>query len=318
MNCQQFKRLISDFLDGDVPEQVRAEFNQHREICRTCAKEFSRERRIRLYLKYFPTVKSVNDDFRKELIELISKGELKPAFSVNLPYVLVTFVAILITLIGVLFAVKAYRSYIFREQIFIAIFEDDAHFSQPSLPASGGTRYAYPVNAHEPLILLNLQELTPESFVLRLLAKYHSGELSETLVSSLLVETGILDGVRMRSTNGSVLDPLTGKPDRIEVIFPKRLSASVVAGVKGSDIPSLRSFVLDLINTFGIYVPVLVPEEKAELLKNGALRDDSQVIDLTRVDPSELELLKNKTYSVLFRFRSPDQANTEGKLTNYR
>ncbi len=309
MNCQQFKKLISDALDGELTDSVRADFEAHRTNCKRCLKEYNYERRIRFYLKHFPTVHSVSSDFREELLRRIKAGEIKPELNLNVPAILATFCAIVIVLLGVIFGIKAYRSYVFQRWIFIATYETNAN-PENFQAVTGGRKVSEPSiergSFSRPLFVLNLQELKAESLVLRLLSKYQEGKVPESLVESLLVNTGILDGVRMRVAEDKGGKALPGRAQRIEVIFPAQLSSTLVVGVKGSDLPALRRFALDVISTFGVYVPVLAPEDEVNLTMKNHLNHNGIVTDLVRLGNEELAKFVGDKYTVLIILSASD------------
>jgi anti-sigma factor RsiW len=54
MNCEEFKIVIDEYLDGELKEIDSSEFEQHLESCQRCRKELmSFEKCIRLMRKFF-------------------------------------------------------------------------------------------------------------------------------------------------------------------------------------------------------------------------------------------------------------------------
>jgi len=312
MNCARFKELVSEALSGDLSSEVLAEFNEHKESCKKCASEFAKHRRLRAYLQYFPTVAKVNDEFRRELIRRIKEQNFQPVYRLHLPSVVVTFAVIGLVLFGVLFGIKLYLNYLAQEEFSIVRKEVlVARYSEPrsvrgdgrQTQATGGTASSWQSGANQPILLLDLSQLTTENFVLRLLVKLERSEVPESLAESLLVETGILDGVRVRSPERNVLDPITGKPRTIEIIFPKRLPSIIVTAIPGRDVFALKSLALDLTSTFGIYIPRFASNGDlsplSKVIKNS---ESAEIMDVTSLELGDERIKEDEIYSLVVFF----------------
>ena len=257
MDCAQFKSLISDALDGSLdPEQGRA-FELHRKECRSCEREFIKQRRIKLCLRSFPTVREVDEGFRRELVARLRRSALPRSYRLRLPAVAATLAVICLLLIGVLFGIKTYHQYLYREEIFIARFEPRSYEAGTFEPGADRVRIPSVAATDGPVYVLNLSQLRPEEFVIRLLAKYQRGEVPEGLARRLLVDTGVLEGVRLRWLERGSFQQLTGQPLQAEVIFPHPLPDALTTTLSSSELLALRRFAMDVVYAFGIYVPQL-------------------------------------------------------------
>ena len=58
INCDKFVSLITDYLDGTLGEQEKAEFNEHLLACKNCAPVFQRIKILRQHLKKLPSLKT--------------------------------------------------------------------------------------------------------------------------------------------------------------------------------------------------------------------------------------------------------------------
>lgn len=303
MDCSEFRRLISDALDGTLePEQSKA-FANHRRECRTCEREFLKQRRIKLYLRGFPTVREVDEAFRRELVARLRRGELRRPYGMRIPAVAGTLAVICVLLIAILFGIKVYHQYLFREEVFIARFERPGAEGETYVQSTRMIRSASEIDTDGPVYVLNLSQLQPEEFVIRLLAKYQSGEAPEELVHGLLVDTGLLEGVRLHWLDRGAFQQLTGQPLRAEIIFPCPLPDTLMARVTGADLLELRQFALDAVYTFGIYVPKIQMDVDAELRELVPEKlQTAELIDLLGSDFKEEEISADATSITLIRF----------------
>jgi len=312
VNCARFKELVSEALSGELSPEVLAEFNEHKESCKKCASEFAKHRRLRAYLQYFPTVAKVNDEFRRELIRRVKEGNFKPIYRVRLSSVLATFAVIGLMLFGVLFGIKLYLNYLAQEEfsivqkeVFVARYSEprSARAGGKQMQATGGTASSWQPGDTQAILILDLSQLTTENFVLRLLVKLERNEVPESLAQSLLVETGLLDGVRVRSSPRGVLDPITGKPRTVEVIFPKRLPSIIVTAIKGADVFALKNLALDLTSTFGIYIPRFASNgDLSPLSKVMKDSESAEIMDVTSLESGDERIKEDRTYSLVIFF----------------
>ena len=60
-NCDKFKRLMSDFLEGELKGTLKSEFEAHLKACRTCEEALSRIRNVRAGLRRLSSVKTSPD-----------------------------------------------------------------------------------------------------------------------------------------------------------------------------------------------------------------------------------------------------------------
>jgi len=303
MDCQQFRKLISDALDGTLtPEQSEA-FARHRNECRSCDREFLKQRRIKLYLQSFPTVREVDEAFRRELVARLRRGEMRRPHVLRLPAVAGTLAVICLLLIGILFGIKTYHQYLFREGIFIARFEPPGAGAEPYEQSGQGVQVGVLTRTDGPIYVLNLLQLRPEEFVIRLLAKYQTGEVREELVRRVLVDTGLLEGVRLHWLEQDSFQQFIGRPQRAEIIFPQALPDRLVVMMSGDELLSLRRVGLDVVYAFGIYVPQLkanVSDELRQLVPRTL--QNAELIDLLGSSFQEKEIAPDASFITLIRF----------------
>lgn len=248
MDCREFRRLIWEELDRALEGSRLERFTEHRKNCPACERAYFKQRRLMLYMKAFPTVGNVSDNFRRELVMRVRNGDLHSNYRLNYARISMTMALFALVLTGMLFAVNSYREYMVGATIFIAKYPEGPEavkgINSPTLEDE------LQLSAGEPVYALSLPNLRTEDFVLKLLANYQNGEASERLVSVLAEKTGLLNGVSMRLQQPSAIAPIMGQPEQTVVIFPNALPNMVVASVKRSDLEELRKFTLDVINTY--------------------------------------------------------------------
>jgi hypothetical protein len=249
VDCREFRRLIWEELDGVLGGARLEKFNEHRKNCPACEREYFKQRRIKLYMRAFPTVGGVSDHFRSELVTRLRNGDLRSHYRLNYLRISATMAVFALVLVGMLFAVNYYENYIEQTKRFIAIYPEGPEavksVALPRLENELGLRENQPVYA------LAMPNLRTEDFVLKLLAEYQGGQVSDRLVSVLAEKTGLLDGVSMHLQDSSALGTLIGQRAQTVVSFPKPLPSFAIAFVERSDLAELRKFTLDVINTYG-------------------------------------------------------------------
>lgn len=249
MDCREFRRLIWEELDGLLEGARLERFVEHRKSCPACDREYFRQRRLKLYMKAFPTVGGVSDSFRRELITRVRNGDLRSHYRYNYVRISATLALFAVILTGVLFAVNSYREYMQGAKSFIASYPEGADAVKGiNLP---DFEYELKLRDDAPVYALSLPNLRTEDFVLKLLASFEHGEVSERLVAVLAVDTGLLEGVSMHLQQPSAIAPIIGQPTQTVVLFPRMLPNFIVARVNRDDLLELRKFTLDVINTYG-------------------------------------------------------------------
>ncbi|OGK08263.1 MAG: hypothetical protein A2Y63_03235 [Candidatus Riflebacteria bacterium RBG_13_59_9] len=249
MDCREFNRLIWEELDGNLAGARMHEFSQHRQHCASCEREYLKQRRVKLYIRCFPTVGNISDKFRSELLYRVRNGNLRSHYRLSYPRVTVTLAMFMFVLLGLLFAVNSYREYIVQSRTFIAQYPEGYEAVKSVLVPSPESELR--LSREPPLYALNLQHLRAEDFVLKLLANYQNGEVSEQLVTRLAVETGLLEGVSMELPERNTLTPFARQSTRIVVRFPHSLPSQVMCQVERADLIELRKFTLDVFSTYG-------------------------------------------------------------------
>jgi hypothetical protein len=264
MDCREFRRLIWEELDGALEGSRLERFNEHRKNCPACEREYFKQRRLMLYMKAFPTVGNVSDNFRRELVTRVRNGDLRSNYHLNYARISMTMALFALVLTGMLFGVNSYREYMVGATAFVARYSEDPDtIKGAGLPT---LEEELQLREGEPVYALSLPNLRTEDFVLKLLANYENGESSERLVSVLAEKTGLLNGVSMHLQQSSSIAPFIGQPAQTVVIFPKALPDMVVASVNRSDLLELRQFTLDVINT---YSQVTTPFQSAPSITPG-------------------------------------------------
>jgi anti-sigma factor RsiW len=71
MRCQEFVELVTSYLEGDLPEGDRAEFERHMELCPGCE----------LYLDQFRTTMTLLGSLPAESISVSARTHLLEAFA---------------------------------------------------------------------------------------------------------------------------------------------------------------------------------------------------------------------------------------------
>ncbi len=254
MDCKQFKRLIGDELDGQLEGRLLREFAEHRAKCRSCDQDYLKHRRIQLYMRRFPTVSKVSGRFRAELMSRVRNGDLRSHYRLNYARVTVSLAFLAVVFFGVLFGVNTYQEYIGQQKAYIAL-APEGHEPGEMIASSRALADELKLRPGDSVFALSLPDVSTEEFVLKLLADYERGAVSEELLSKLAVETGLLDGVSMKiPEQASAVDILLGHYSRGVVIFPRQLPSIVLAYVTRRDLRELRSFTLEVINTYGAQV----------------------------------------------------------------
>jgi len=285
MDCREFKRLIWEELDGALAEDRLAEFCAHRRQCAECEREYLKQRRLKLYIRCFPTVGEVSDQFRSELLTRVRNGDLRSHYRLNYVRVTATLALFMAILVGMLFAVNSYREYMLESSSFIARYPEGYEAvrsaSAPSL------QHELALRPEPPVYALNMPELRTEDFVLKLLANYRNGEVSEQLVVKLAVEPGLLEGVSMKLPERSALAPFTGQPGQTVVLFPRPLPTTIYCSVERDDLIQLRRFALDLISTYG---PRVTRRGPSAQLEAGLLPYDPTKVEPPGEPPAVIEV----------------------------
>lgn len=266
MDCKQFNRLIGDELDGQLESGLRREFDEHRARCHSCDREYLKQRRIMLYMRRFPTVGEVSGRFRTELMSRVRQGGLRSHYRLNYARVTLSLAFLAAVFMGVLFGVNSYQEYIGWQKAYIAQ-APAGHEPAQMIASSRALSEELKLSPGDSVFALSLPNVRTEDFVLKLLADYARGAVSEQLLTRLAVETGLLDGVSMKIPEQvSAIDVLLGRDSRGVVIFPRPLPDLVIAYVTRRDLMELRSFTLEVINTYGVAVatfgssPQIAPE----------------------------------------------------------
>ncbi len=281
MDCREFRRFVWEELDGVLGGARLEKFNEHRRSCPACEREYFKQRRLMLYMKAFPTVGNVSDNFRRELVTRVRNGDLRSHYRLNYARISATMVLFAVVLTGVLFAVNSYREYMVGATIFIARYPEGTEavkgVNLPSL------EYELQLRADAPVYALSLPNLRTEDFVLKLLANYENGEASERLLSVLAEKTGLLNGVSMHLQQPSAIAPIIGQPAQTVVMFPKPLPNFIVVYVEREDLIELRKFALDVINTYGKVATPFISAPQASPRLMDALRQQYPLVDVVDV-----------------------------------
>jgi hypothetical protein len=263
VDCREFRRMIWEELDGVLSGARLEKYNEHRKNCPACEREYFRQRLIKLYMRAFPTVGSVSDHFRNELVSRVRNGDLRSHYRLNYWRISATMAVFALVLVGMLFAVSYYESYIEQTKSFIAQFpEGPEAVKSVTLPR---LEDELQLRDNEPVYALALPNLRTEDFVVKLLAEYQDGQVSDRLVSVLAEKTGLLDGVSMHLQESSALSTLIGQRAQTVVSFPKPLPSFIIAFVDKRDLVELRMFTLDVMNTYG---HVATPSGSAQRLES--------------------------------------------------
>jgi anti-sigma factor RsiW len=71
MRCQEFVELVTSYLEGDLPDGERAEFERHMELCPGC----------QTYLDEFRTTLTLLGELPAEIISAPARTRLLEAFA---------------------------------------------------------------------------------------------------------------------------------------------------------------------------------------------------------------------------------------------
>ncbi len=274
MDCKEFRRIICEELDGALEGTRLAQFNEHRRKCAACEREYLKQRRMKLYMQCFPTISGVSDRFRRELMMRVRNGDLRSHYRLNYPRITATLALFALVFVGLLFAVNSYREYMVKEKGFIARYPEGPDAVQSVYLPSLGRELG--VDGGQPVYALVFPNLRAEDFVVKLLANYENGEVTERLVNRLAVETGLLDGVSMHPS-------AQGFFGQTIVTFPRPLPPVVIAHVERQDLIDLRRFTLDVINTYGPRVTASGSATTISLEFDPVLHDTGEKLEIVDV-----------------------------------
>ncbi len=79
MNCYNFKNIISDYLDNNLPHLMRIEADEHLENCENCRIKLAEMKNILNSLHNLPKLKT-SEDFNDKLLKKIEKHKSQKQF----------------------------------------------------------------------------------------------------------------------------------------------------------------------------------------------------------------------------------------------
>lgn len=141
MNCLEFRRNISDYLDGALSADAKAGFEKHADGCRRCRAELARQRLVRECLAKSPKVVITNDRFRTDLMYRIRLGgALFSGIKLSYPVAILLLAAYTLLLAGTIVGVASYYNYLEqKDPVTLIRAGETTTFRQPSAPPRQST-----------------------------------------------------------------------------------------------------------------------------------------------------------------------------------
>ena len=260
MGRDEFDKLISLYLDGQLDPETLKRFTEKLRTDSALRAEVQAQRRIKNYLQHLPKIEILNDNFKKHLLHRVEREVIPPKRSYRLNYATVTLAVILASFVmggaayGIRFAIEELNkteTYIARVETGVAAsarqYSREFNSAQPALEARVTHRIRFDVVG-----------ISPEEFFSNVLASYQSGEVKKEILTPFFIQTTVFDGATVSLPENGLLNSKNqwvnfakSPPDEIHIVIPRSLESGFrdfMSRQKGAVLPALDKDLLQKFN----------------------------------------------------------------------
>lgn len=200
MNCTEFRKIVSDYLDGLVEGDAKAGFEKHAEECRRCRAELSRQRRIRECLAKSPKVVITNDRFKNDLMYRIRLGgALFSGIKLSYPVAFALLAGYIVLLAGALFGMWQYGNYLERKDPLISIRAGEPMaLRQPTAPPRSTFDIQYLLAKVRTRCRLKVNFDEADDFFKLMFEQYMRRDIDVSYLTPFAEQSSVFDGAYIR------------------------------------------------------------------------------------------------------------------------